>query len=343
MEPRRTTNYKFKAWIPTITGRISFSTFGRANPFPRSFAENVADADTRYAIAFHERRLLDAALPFKDLLALIFNNRGRFVFVAIGECSDDPSDDDDAMVGKVFIFTKKLWTTEVQLAIDKVAHKLGEARGQSWKYKAPLRAGHHKSQQELCDSLIGRCAFVANFKIERNGVTELVIPSDAILHKDAPKFELKDEQITDDEYAHRVHIVAAQAFFFLRDITHTHLHHSAKSDLIVDAYPVEVSYDAEGKPYEDDVRWRRFTLRALYRAAVSFKKKRHSATFASCLGTLNYVVAFKKISNAQLSGGENSKTGISDGFDDESLRSTIQALQDAKSVSLTATIRAVEL
>jgi hypothetical protein len=112
---------------------------------------------------------------------------------------------------------------------------------------------------------------------------------------------------------HIRHVLAAQLFFFLRDIGHRHQHHDPNTDTIVDLYE---STD------QDDFYWKLRTLYALYRKIIVFKRVRERALYASSLGVLAYARTFRKIATANASEEEAARLPY---FFDENVVASINA------------------
>lgn len=95
------------------------------------------------------------------------------------------------------------------------------------------------------------CWFQADFTLLRDGTATLAVDDEMEIAPDAPA--LPDDP---DEKRHMKHILAAQLFYFLKDIGHRHKHHKNRTDTIVDVYEIEENNDLD---------WRLGTLYSLYR------------------------------------------------------------------------------
>ncbi|EAP78236.1 hypothetical protein ISM_08065 [Roseovarius nubinhibens ISM] len=104
-------------------------------------------------------------------------------------------------------------------------------------------------------------------KIFRNGETRVIFENDDKLSVEAE------------------HRGASQVFFFLRDVTHSHKHHSPSSDTILDVTPLSEGPQA----------WKRETLYSLYRWVIHRKRDQSLAELVNCKGVLSYAKAFEEI------------------------------------------------
>jgi hypothetical protein len=131
------------------------------------------------------------------------------------------------------------------------------------------------------------CLFQSTFTLHRNGVVDIAVNSEMEVSQDAPSLPKSSAH-----RRHVEHILAAQLFFFLKDIGHRHQHHNARTDTIVDLYNVS----DEG----NDLTWRLGTLYSIYRRIISNKRTRNVNAYFSSLGLLAYAKAFKHVCKEQL-------------------------------------------
>ncbi|WP_162801424.1 hypothetical protein [Azospirillum brasilense] len=130
-------------------------------------------------------------------------------------------------------------------------------------------------------------SFNAQFSLSRTGSTTIAIPDDPKTSSNAPSLP-KDKPTR----AHMMHLMAAQLFFFLRDIGHRHQHHDPKTDTISDLHRVQKN--------DDDFTWRLNTLYSMYRKVIDLKRAPHSDTLANAMGVIAYAETFEKICREEL-------------------------------------------
>ena len=179
----------------------------------------------------------------------------------------------------------------------------------------------NKLLNELMDYADPKSEFVVDFVLERDGDCRMT----TTVYRQGggrPTF-------ADDNLEHMAHIVCSQAFFFLKDITHTHQHHDPKTDTMTDVYPI---YDPD-----DDKTWRSETLRNLYRRILDFKRLRTEKVYSSAHGILCYAKSFKLISTKKLEKGGGNSELKPDLFDDllaESIDASQRSSENTNQLSL---------
>lgn len=276
----------YRGWIPTVTGRLSFSHFGNCG-LPNTRDVNRADPRKRYLLVYQTRNTSDILLPFRRHLGeLLFRLRGELQFVCIAETKDITLDQQALLVGNIYIFDKRsIWPKHVRNQIIDARDHL-----QSYNYTADsssIESHFAQYSDDLKRTCSAHCFFQARFSLHRNGVVEFSVDTQMEVSPEAPRLP--------GSYAHRKHvehILAAQLFFFLKDIGHRHQHHDARTDTIVDLYNVS----DEG----NDLSWRLGTLYSIYRRIISNKRARSVNAYFSSLGLLAYAKAFKHVCKEQL-------------------------------------------
>ncbi len=100
-------SFSLFSWIPTVTGRLSFSIIGETD-FPAPTEKvNVVDENHRYILCFQKRNnLLDSAIPLfkKTIVDKIWGFLSNLYFVCLAKCKNDPCNDDSDLTGKIFLF-----------------------------------------------------------------------------------------------------------------------------------------------------------------------------------------------------------------------------------------------
>lgn len=313
----------YRGWIPTVTGRLSFSHFGQCELYPTIAHLNRADGGKRFLVASQTRDTWDVLLPLRRWFGeSIFGLRGRFYFIFVAETNDSASDEQSTLDGRVFLITELgRWQSIVRPALNKKCRQISDCFNQATSVLARRAVAQHIDEiTSICEI---NSAFHAAFSLKRNGIIDLKIDADMRVAVDAPAFPT-DRQ----EASHLRHILAAQLFSFIRDIGHRHKHHSPKTDTIVDLYDVD-----EGTEF-DDITWRKRTLYSIYRRIITYKRQEDIKVQISSTGLLAYAKAFKKIWLEDFN--ENEKAAKIPAFYDDALKESIQASDGAMRFKLQA-------
>src|SRR6266849_3244457 len=106
----------FHGWIPTVSGALSFSTFGDVSHPPRAISANRTDRSNRYLVCYRARDCSDTILPLRSFFGPLFLNlRGKLWFVCVAESRTMPLAGRETLLGRVFIFhDKKIWRKHVE-------------------------------------------------------------------------------------------------------------------------------------------------------------------------------------------------------------------------------------
>jgi hypothetical protein len=124
--------------------------------------------------------------------------------------------------------------------------------------------------------LIESAQFAVLFHLNRNGVCTFVVPEN-FRHEEAV---LADGSVL--RGAEAAALLVAQCFYFIRDITHRHYHHSSKSDNLTTIWPIS-----------DPAQWLRETLYELHRRIIVSRAPRHPRRQEDAIGLLAYLSAFE--------------------------------------------------
>lgn len=241
-------------WVPTVTGHLSFTTIGSGS-FPAVCSRK--DVDGTFFI-LQRRDLLDVLVPyaegsevasyFRELLAnLVIGISGRFWFVL----SAKPSTDGDRCSGQILM---------IPAANNR--NKISKIR--DW-FKSDNQAGA-EDLLRACESV---ARYSADFELERAGKAEI---------RPKPDLGTMGEEL-------RL-LLANQAFFFLKDISHVHQHHHRTHDAIT-----EVTEFLDSQP--DDL-WVPQTQFSLYRAIIRYKRFKNEKALFRASGILAYAQSFDK-------------------------------------------------
>lgn len=276
-------------WVPTVGRRLSYSIIGSSNHPSVAEIANVADDKKRRILCLQDRTLLDSALPiFKPVLArLLFDLSGSFVFFLDAESGNSFLPEDQKLNGKLYLFADKVDKNvdEKVLCIKKAINELNNF--DSPFFSESLDNFYSKINKEYLNNIEDYSIFKACFRLERDGIIEIDIETDENLE----------------------HLICAQFFFFIKDISHRHQHHHPKTDTILDIYK------------KDNPHWQDEILRALYKRVLDFKRSRNEWVYSSALGVLSYIKAFKKIC-------ENRNIKITADRDDDNLSESIEIAQN---------------
>jgi len=268
----------FRGWIPAVSGRLSFTVFGiTSNPKPAESA-NVADAHCRYLVAYQKRVAGDALAPY------FYHLNDKFWFVFIATTEDDNKFPQQFLVGDAFIFSDAdPWYNTVLPEILKLQEMMHSYSGE---FNGDLKQYIGTNDADLTSICKQSCLFNGSVKISRTGTTSITIDWP---QKDSPHTVVLPE--TGGRRDYLIHNLAAQLFFFLKDLGHRHQHHHPRTDTVVDLH----RYDGV-----NDVPWRLSTLYSIYRKIIIFKRNPHIANFNNCIGLVAYARAFESISKEEL-------------------------------------------
>jgi hypothetical protein len=297
----------YRGWIPTISGRLSFSVFGDCKHPTRAFSANVADDHTRYIAVHQFRDASDVLLPFKRKFSpLLFKIDGQLWFAFLAETEAKGDDPLYYLSGRAFLFPQKDALTKNAIeAIETFQEHLRNFRYQQFATKLVNYA--QNEYQALKDFCTQNCSFYSDVKISRNGITEVYPPDPTSLPAHAPKLPAEGAA-----RSHILGILATQLFFFVKDVGHRHQHHDPYTDQIVLLH---------ASPSSDNSKWRDQTLYSIYRKVIEMKRDPHVATFNNSLGLVAYANAFSKIIEDDLKSKDSIPTYYSEQMVD-SIKST---------------------
>lgn len=253
-------------WVPTVGRRLSYSLIGYTNHPSVANTANVADNKNRRILCLQTRTLLDSALPiFKSQLAKwLFKYDGSFVFLLDAESTTNLLEEDQSLHGKLYVFKDRI-DAEVDNKILDIKNAISELSEYDYSLPGTLNDFYSKIQEKHLGNVQERSIFFADFVLERDGIIGIDFNGGNTLE----------------------HLICAQLFFFIKDISHRHQHHHPKTDTILDVYEMS------------NINWQDEILRALYKRVLDFKRSRNEWVCASALGILTYIKAFKKVCDAK--------------------------------------------
>ena len=288
----------YKGWIPTASGRLSYSFIGESEHPKPTTSGNIADQHSRHIICCqHRPDLLDSAIPlFKRLSArFFFGIVSDFWFICVARC--DNKNADAPLKGTLYLIEDtKTWKRSIRPAIDAIFEKLDEFS--TLKDKDPDDYVKENNIGEQIEDLEMQTLYSVQFSLERNGVVTIFPLPYALIEE--PKTDT--ESYRNDILEHRLNqdAVCAQLFYFLKDIVHTHQHHRPTTDTLAGLYS-KLSSDESNLP------WINKTLKTLYAKVLEYKRDKHEDNYPSTLGLLAYIDAFVKIAKKKLNDKEHNR------------------------------------
>ncbi len=203
----------FLAWVPTITGNLSFATIGSAKIPNKVFGVSRDFNGVRFVALSQKRRTTDAQFnKIGNALNLLREREGQSVYTLLGKKGE----------------------SEGRTTFSGVCINLIPEQYEHFKNSLNLLLENNLSAQsfedtfnnistEILDRMINFKGCAAKFELDRDGKIEIEI---LICNQG----EAED--------------VASQMFFFIRDMCHNHQHHTPTSDTIIDVVPKSDGEDA---------------------------------------------------------------------------------------------------
>jgi hypothetical protein len=265
----------YKGWLPTVTGRLSYTFFGQTSHPSKANSTNVSDGNRRYICVYQTRKTSDAIVDLPQ-----YEKKITFCFVA--KTKDEDSDAQKYLEGYCYMFRPSRWS-KIERRITCYQYLLNSARA-SFEHDPSVSLSSLVGQNVsyLHNQLVSESDFVCHARISRTGTTELTLNITTCL---APN---QSEPISPAKALN----LAAQCFYFLKDIGHHHQHHNRHTDTITSIHVISDRLE--------DVKWRTATLYNMYRKVIDYKRHPKNLNFNDCLGLLAYAEAFNKISREEL-------------------------------------------
>ncbi|PBB81514.1 hypothetical protein CK218_07560 [Mesorhizobium sp. WSM3879] len=267
----------FKGWVPTVNGRLSYKIIGESrHPTIADYA-NVATPEYQFVLAIQSRNTTDVL--FHWLLAKFFQVSGDFTFVFCARARRGSKSPDDPLIGRVYV-VRPGSDSSIQLK-EKMPNWLHSLRG------AELGVG----KAELCNlfgslhrELTSICDFRANVILHRNGIISIskIAYSDDEIYQNTLRYANNDHVEIDSMWADQI-------YYFVRDISHQHQHHSPDADTMITTYRVR------GRSME----WSNRVIYSLYFYIINSKRRLEPTEQVRVLGVLAYLNSFKQIATEQ--------------------------------------------
>lgn len=261
----------YSSWIPTVTGKLSYTVIGRTD-WPRGcqYLNQLNGTDDCLALFVQERFCHDFLTPFIGLTdrqkEFLFSRSffgwrkptvGRHYFVAIVSKGEVTAQGDlDKILGKMFVIPG---TPTGRQNYKDICGWIGLHKGMKVT---------RKQISDILDKVNIQSPLRVAFELSRNG--EFHIQQEVING-------VEDFGTIGDNEAHRY---TEQMFYFFRDIVHNHQHHSAENDRIV-----RLHNDAHGN-------WKDKVYFDLFRRVIAFKRVRTDFHVTNATGILAYARTF---------------------------------------------------
>lgn len=290
---------KYLAWIPNVRGRLSFSHIGTSN---LPYDNKNYDFKTGLSVVTQERKLNDTSIPrfIRHLLSLLsiippfsfliyliknfqsidslLNQKGDYVFCFIYR--DAP----ESIKGSIYLIPKNRiekqnniggWDS-VYPTID-LLNRLNSEENNTANYDHLLVSTLEKNS--LCH--------FDGVEIERCGLTHIPEP----IIKKLPRTEQKWSKIDGLNTFDMIQTeLASQAYYFIKDITHQHQHHHAKTDTILLLHKVDdsISRKKNLQHFSHNV------INTLYSLILKNRRNLNQLSIHSNKGILTYLKSFKQ-------------------------------------------------
>lgn len=230
-------------------------------------------------ICAQPRRELDVVLPLKTLSSrMLLGFDGRGIGVCIARASNDPTRTRADLNGHVLWFHKRDGWKQV----ERILEELRDCVDRYFEDTPPTESidATEESIQKRIDQLCRLSHFHAPFCLTRNGEFTLHSFKQLSVSENAPRFS-----DSDSEKEHERDVICAQLFYFVKDIAHTHQHHSPRSDSLITLYRSD----------NDGDRWKHEVIRSLTLSVLRMKRNRGHCSATGALGILAYVRSFRSL------------------------------------------------
>jgi hypothetical protein len=268
--------HPYAGWIPTANGRLSFRHVGDSRNPQEARRANLALNSRRLIVAQQNRPLSDAL--FSYVVHWIVGLEGSFWFVLAAESIGTPGDTDQ-LVGKVFVYKSDADWWRVEQEIDAGIVALSEL--------ANSLLVNRESEASACfDATRSRLEQTSDIEVDfslfRNGEVYFGIPKfrDGHVRSASLQFAETTNGLDFNKW------VADQSYFFLRDISHAHQHHSPSSDTLL---ILQVRDD------DTDFGWRKRIIFALQHYIIRSKRFADATSLYQAAGILAYCNSFLQI------------------------------------------------
>ena len=270
----------YVGWVPNVAGRLSFSHLGNTRNPGACSRINDGDSTGRLLICYQYRRSSDTLLR-PAYLQYVYGQRANIAFVLCAEsaANEDGSDVQGVMKGRLYLID--------ETAPDRLPFRPWAVVEEQWSelrktHAQPARhpAARQALLKELDEAFAPKAFGSFAVSLHRDGVLELE-PDENVCALSAAGFNgPHGDDITG--------YIANQAYFFIKDIAHTHRHHPASADSITTASP---------SPPQD---WAANTLFGLHRKVVDLRRTGKAPRLFNALGVLAYISSFSAIAEVRV-------------------------------------------
>jgi hypothetical protein len=275
--------FRFRGWVPTVSGRLSFSVIGRTEFPTRAIYANISDRKCRFLAVCQQSDVSDAIIP-RTFIGIT----GNFVFILLAKTDD--TTDQFTLSGECFIFHDiDAWEHVVLPDFQRHQDFLRRYNHATQQHLISYASHSHNRILDICRS---HASFIATLSLSRRGTITVSANVPNTVSLSAPRLPedpQRREQI--------IHSLAAQIYVFIKNISHHHQHHDPTTDIIIDLHTLSAN---------DDLSWRLDTLYAMYRTVIEYKRIPHSSSFNDCTGIISYANTFTDLCIEEL-GAESAK------------------------------------
>jgi hypothetical protein len=281
------TNKTYIGWVPTILGRLSWTLIGivsqrgHVSRFPK---------DQNGVFIVHQRRDLGDAYfkrvrsAFNWFKSEVFGSLGLETTNTIFNYYCVAVKDGEVLKGRVLTTTAR--NTVISDWIDEEKKKnptLDEiqlAQTISDKVKNFVLAHNENVKNRDYGRFKNRAIHSTEFVLKRNGIAKITV---------VPAVESPEADSSTDYSDQSVLNLAEQAFYFLRDISHIHQHHSSTSECQINL-----------RECDPENSWAENIHKDLQRAIVHARRAKSDPTaLHNALGITQYIRSFEKISELE--------------------------------------------
>lgn len=289
-------DYSYAAWIPNVSGQLSFSIIGTGlRPTGVAAYNGVLENRKTRLIAAHKKRwspdfpfFPEWSLPFVDPSAGI-----DFILLAESmqakvpiwthekdsrrEVVDEIENAQGALVGKVYIIPRDSGATETVTRSAVLSAKVALEYSQSDKAEE-IKLGVESAITDGREK--GSSIFEIEFALFRTGEFRCWHKRD---FASGVEVDCHFESLRYD--------IVKQSFYFVKDLVHRHYHHDDDSDQFVGLTEI---VNEPGKHADSEIAWRRQTLWDLARVVTQFRRGGRWSQLNKALGVIAYADAFQR-------------------------------------------------
>lgn len=271
----------YVGWIPNVAGRLSFSHIGQTRHPAPCRTLNEDDGHQRLIICAQDRPLSDALVNGR-YFKFVYGYDPSWTFVLIANSEARGADKRAKLVGQIYVFNRTRWLEAVggNLSGEDLIGDALEAASVVTEQPGGCAVLISGALKDIAVQLSASAVYVVGCEIGRNGIVKVTETARASGVLFTPAVTEAARPI--DSQAQRY--FCNQAYFFLKDISHSHRHHHKKADTITAAYPD----DAEQS-------WIRETQYGIHRRVVKVRRSKEPQRLYDALGLMAYMKSFKAI------------------------------------------------